>query len=385
MKTFLLPIVGLYYHRFSERWDELRALEGEEVMLFVDTRNEYDTNAVAAYLGDRQLGYVHAFFKQLAWHCFGGEELLVAPLAEVLEEHDMVRVRVTVEEDWPLCGEPPDNPLAGVGLDGYAPLDFGSPALTAMTALLDRMVARHDPCDEKMRAKVEFLRENGWRDISREERVMLSRIYDNLSRDEVEGYGELSLELLKVLSRMGSKGTRKRLADTVAETAGSQAMDDLLSYLGDEAPKVAALLPEWVGRHYDRDAEQLMATLAYYQMPRANAQAVLTLLALRVRLREEADKRVSCTQSFTDSCLVGWAKESNDKVKMEVVNSFLLEQNARRTNPELAEKLSTLKEERSNAINIENLQNHGTINEIQRIGSVEALPRGNDGDNKKLI
>lgn len=101
-----------------------------------------------------------------------------------------------------------------------------------------------------------------------------------------------------------------------------------------------------------------MGRMWYLHRPYKQVQAIKTLLAMMVRLKDEAGEEAS--QSIPKDWLITWGRSQRDKNKAEVVQEIISTFELQRTNPGLAQQMAEMLED-CNGQKIENHFAQGSV------------------------
>lgn len=296
MEHKILRIVGLKYHDFKERLDELfDSVIGRQISLSPDEDNPGNPNAVIAYFGTRSVGQVRRAdlgVTHPALHRCGEEELM-ARVVEVDREYNHLYAEIDWSEDMkPDVLVDPNNSLCGWTYTGpdliksHKEMKRLKHCLSRLSALLK---AQPECWTAEMQEYLDAIEAIFAYDISKEKQEACRRIDEMLffgrSKDAAFEHARRRLDYLD--RELASDQGRESMAQLLHDLARSREMDKLLKRLGDEAVATANLLPKEVINEVENDLGMLMTHLLYWELPLVKLQQVRCLIALYLRLEED--------------------------------------------------------------------------------------------------
>lgn len=344
------PIVGLRHHDYAGRLDKLYEFApGHRVSIAIEHDNRAEADAVVAYIGQEFAGYVRSGAdreracalirasgretllgrvtgvdrqKRWLWTEFGGEMPAMPPQAES---------RPTVLTHWHFDGDL----LPETEADGR---------LRAMVSNLEATIELRDPWDDDMEQWLLHIEQNLWRDISRETFRQITRIIDLLTcgGEDRPDYAPGIARLQVAIDHMASpESTQERVA-LIFDRAASKDMDILLGHYGETAREIVAHLPKPVATLFEKDAEELLSRLWYLHLPREKTRALLSLLAMKVRIQaDEADEK-SVPATIPTQWMIKWTGEQNNPATANVVKDLISSYEMERSNPLLAGQMQQM-------------------------------------------
>lgn len=347
MATYRFPINGLRHHDFKECLDELYELgPGKRMSISVEHDNPGEDDAVIVYWGKRHVGYVRSGRdRECAYSLItgSGRGSMLGRIVDIDREKRYLWMEVYSEQTVTLeCSERP-NMLQGLAFDGeMLPVDEEEVRLHTMLCNLEMVVECREPWDEDTEEWLCYVQENLWRDISCETSEQVRRILDCLTSGgaDMEEYAQAANRLQYAIDYMGSPEVRRLQAQQILDKSRSKAMDLLLLRYAERAKDVIDRLPRELVTLFMEDGEVFMGRLWYLHIPYKQVQAIKTLLAMMIRLKDNAGEAVST--SIPEQWIINWAKrkENADKADFarELISTFEME----RRSPELCQELDSM-------------------------------------------
>lgn len=350
MEHKILRIVGLKYHDFKERLDELfDSVIGRQISLSPDEDNPGNPNAVIAYFGTRSVGQVRRAdlgVTHPALHRCGEEELM-ARVVEVDREYNHLYAEIDWSEDMkPDVLVDPNNSLCGWTYTGpdliksHKEMKRLKHCLSRLSALLK---AQPECWTAEMQEYLDAIEAIFAYDISKEKQEACRRIDEMLffgrSKDAAFEHARRRLDYLD--RELASDQGRESMAQLLHDLARSREMDKLLKRLGDEAVATATLLPKEVINEVENDLGMLMTHLLYWELPLVKLQQVRCLIALYLRLEEDGVIKEKRKKLVSDEIInfVSKDRQMASRAKQIVANMLLEE-----TDPELYETLDQIQQ-----------------------------------------
>ena len=347
MPTYRFPINGLRHHDFKGRLDELYKLAlGRRMSISIEHDNPGETDAVIVYWGKRFVGYVRSgedrekaamLIEQT------GRGSLLGKIVDVDREKRWLWMEITSEQELSQTVETRPNLLTNWTFDGKTlPSDEEEVRLHTMLCNLEMVIEGQEPWDEDMEEWLEYAEQNLWRDISFETSELLKHILTLLTACDDAAYRTAASRLQFTIDFMGSPEVRRLQAQQIIDKAHAGSMDTLLLHYAESAKKEIRKLPEELLTLFLKDGEVFMGRMWYLHRPYKQMQAIKTLLAMMVRLKDDAGEEAS--QSISKEWLIRWGASQQDKRKAEVVQEIISTFELQRTNPILAQQMAGMLE-----------------------------------------
>lgn len=321
--------------------DELYELApGRRMSISIEHDNPLENDAVIVYLGKHFVGYVRSGSdRERACSIIkaSGRGSLLGKIVGVDRDKRWLWMEITTQCQDVQQTESKPTVLNGWNFDGEVlPCDEAELRLHTMLCNLEMTVEGKEPWDEDMEQWLEYIEQNLWCDISLETSQQVSHTL-GLLMDGSKTHPEYDLKadrLQFAIDAMGSPEVRLRQANQILQKANSKEMDLLLLHYGNKAKENIQKLPEALIPLFLEDGERFMGRLWYLHRPYGQVQAVKTLLAMMVRLRDE--DRGKTSRSIPEQWLLAWAERQKDKEKAEVVQDIITSFELEQTNPKLA-------------------------------------------------
>ena len=347
MPTYRFPINGLRHHDFEGRLDELYELApGKRMSISIEHDNPTETNAVIVYWGKKFVGYVRSgedreraamLIEQT------GRGSLLGKIVAVDREKRWLWMEVASEQTLEHVVDTRPNLLTNWTFEGKTlPSDEEEVRLHTMLCNLEMVIESHEPWDEDMEEWLEYTEQNLWRDISFETSELLKRILTLLTAGDDAAYSMAASRLQLAIDYMGSPEVRRQQAQQIIDKARSQSMDLILLHYAESAKNEIRKLPEELLTLFLKDGEVFMGRMWYLHRPYKQIQAIRTLLAMMVRLKDDAGEEASL--SIPRDWLIRWGTSQQDKRKAEVVQEIISTFELQRTHPELAQQMAEMLE-----------------------------------------
>lgn len=348
MPTYRFPINGLRHHDFAGRLDELYELApGRRMSISIEHDNPGEVDAVIVYWGKKLVGYVRSgedreraamLIEQT------GRGSLLGKIVDVDREKRWLWMEISSEQTLTHTIDARPNLLTNWSFDGQTlPSDEEEVRLHAMLCNLEMVIEGQEPWDDDMEEWLEYAEQNLWRDISLETSELVKRILTLLTASDDTAYRTAANRLQFAIDTMGSPEVRRLQAQQIIDKAHSASMDLLLLHYAESAKNEIRKLPEELLTLFLRDGEVFMGRMWYLHRPYKQVQAIKTLLAMMVRLKDDAGEEAS--QSIPKDWLITWGASQQDKRKAEVVQEIISTFELQRTNPELAKQMAGMLED----------------------------------------
>lgn len=347
MPNYRFPINGLRHHDFAGRLDDLYELaQGKRMSISIEHDNPGEVDAVIVYWGRKFVGYVRS----------GEDRERAASLIEQTGRGSLLGKIVDVDRDkrwlWLEIGseqtltdtvDERPNLLANWAFDGrMLPSDEEEVRLHTMLCNLEMVIEGQEPWDEDMEEWLQYAEQNLWRDISLETSGLMKHILMLLTASDDTQYRTAASRLQFAIDTMGSPEVRRLQAQQIIGKAQSKSMDLLLLHYAQSAKNEIRKLPEELLTLFLKDGEAFMGRMWYLHRPYKQIQAIKTLLAMMVRLKDDAGEDAS--QSIPKDWLIQWGASQQDKRKAEVVQEIICTFELERTNPALARQMAEMLE-----------------------------------------
>lgn len=343
MSTYLFPINGIRHHDFGDRLDELyRLAPGRRMSISIEHDNPGEEDAVIVYWGKKFVGYVrsgedHNLAARLIQQT--GRGSLLGKIVGVDPEKRWLWMEIDSELTLTQPVEARPNLLTNWTFDGKTlPTDEEVVRLRSMLDCLEMVIDQQEPWDAEMEEWLEYVEQNLWRDISCETSTQLKRILALLSAGSDPTYRKVSSRLQLTIDSMGSPEVRRLQAQQILVKAHSSSMDLLLLHYAESAKDAIRKLPAELLSLFMKDGEVFMGRMWYLHLPTRQVQAIQTLLAMMVRLKDDDGQAAS--QAIPREWLIQWATGQQDKRKAEVVHEIISTFELQRTNPQLAHQMA---------------------------------------------
>lgn len=348
MTTYRFPINGLRHHDFKGRLDELYELApGRRMSISIEHDNPGETDAVIAYLGKRFVGYVRSgedreraatLIEQT------GRGSLLGKIVDVDREKRWLWMEISSEQTLTQTIDTRPNLLTNWTFEGRTlQSDEEEGRLHTLLCNLEMVTEMKEPWGEDMEEWLEYAEENLWRDISLETSELVKRILTLLTASDDGAYHAAASRLQLAIDHMGSPEVRRLQAKQIIDKAHSATMDILLLHYAESAKDEIRKLPEELLTLFLKDGEMFMGRLWYLHRPYKQVQAIKTLLAMMVRLKDDAGEDAS--HSIPRDWLIRWGASQQDKRKAEAVQEIIHTYEMQCTNPELALQMAEMLEE----------------------------------------
>lgn len=341
---YKFAINGLRHHDFGGRLDELYELApGRRMSISIEHDNPQERNAVIVYWGKYFIGYVRSGAeRKLAYSIIktSGRGAILGKIVDVDRENRWLWMEITTDGKMNVEQNDEPNILTNWNFDGETlPSDEPELRLHSMLCDLETTVENQEPWDDDMEQWLEYTERNYWRDISKETTDQMERILCLLtSGSKVHPEYELKAKRLQAATDlMGSPEVRRAQALQILKKADSEDMNILLRQYGNHAQEAVEQLPEELRCLFKEDGEMLMGRLWYFHVNYKKMQAVKTLLAMMIRLKDEEEKKD--TPSIPEQWLLAWGARQKDKAKAEVVQEIVGTFEMEKNNPELARQI----------------------------------------------
>ena len=375
MPDYRFRINGLRHHDFKDRLDELyEHAQGRRMSISIEHDNVAEQDAVIVYWGKSFVGYVRSGEERglaLSLIQASGRAALLGKIVDVDRENRWLWMEIhcqqepaapihknhsSVLEDWHFEGKT------------LCPYE-AEMRLHTMLCNLEMTVETQDPWDEDMEQWLEYCEENLWLDISRECSEMVSRILDLLTHgsENQKEYKTVAKRLQTAIDRMGSPETRRRQAEQIIKMAHSKEMNILLLHDGDTAKQSIRQLPQALVELFLEDGEIFMGRLWYLHLPSKQIQAIKTLLAMMVRLKDNEAKKEA--PEIPEQWLIAWGSRQGDKDKAEVVREIISTYEMEKFKPELISQMQKMTDRC-------NPQKPTQINQLNMGNGTQQLPPG---------
>ncbi len=350
MPTYRFTITGIRHHDFRGRLDELyEPALGKRMSISVEHDNPQEPDAVIVYWGRKWVGYVRSGKdREQAYSLIkaSGRGSLLGRIADYDRENRWLWLEVSTDcAIAPTC-EDKTNVLTNWSFDGETlPTDEEEVRLHAMLCNLEMTIENREPWDDDMEEWLEYVGQNLWRDISCETSGQVRYILELLTAGSTEHkvYAHAADRLQYAIDYMGSPEVRRLQAEQIMAKAHSMDMQLLLLRHADSAKETIGKLPQELVDLFLKDGEVFMGRLWYLHRPYKQVQAIKTLLAMMVRLRD--DNGEDATSAITKQWLMAWAANQKDKHKSGVVHEIISTFELQRTNPTLALQLAEMQDE----------------------------------------
>ena len=341
-------INGLRHHDFKGRLDELYELApGRRMAISIEHDNPKETDAVIVYWGKELVGYVRSGKdRELAYTLIktSGRGSLLGKITGVERDNRWLWMELNAQgETCPIVAHTP-SALDDWHFDGkLLPGEEEELRLHTMLCNIETTVEQQEPWDDDMEQWLDYTKKNLWRDISCETYMQMGRILDLLTEGAKAHpeYKQKARQLQVAIDAMGSPEMLRLQAMQIVMKAKSKEMDLLLLHYGDKASDCASQLPDVLTHLFFEDGEYCMGRLWYLHRPYKQIQEVKTLLAMAVRLNDEA-KASTTTPSISEQWLITWGTLQKDKAKAEVVREIIETFEMEHSNPELARQMQRM-------------------------------------------
>jgi hypothetical protein len=203
---------------------------------------------------------------------------------------------------------------------------------------LDLLFREDMVCHEEIEESLKFIEENMWRDCSYEAKKQIEGLLSlasNLSNTH-SWFAKIAKRLQYVIDYMGSPEVRKLQAQHILELAHCKEMDGLLHYYGERAADVVNVLPKVLTDLFRQDGELFMGRMWYLQCSAKMWRALKTLLAIMVRLEDNAGEEAS--NSLERQWILQWG--SRNASDAAVVKRMMSDYDIERRNPKLSSELT---------------------------------------------
>ena len=341
-------INGLRHHDFKGRLDELYKLApGRRMAISIEHDNPKETDAVIVYWGKELVGYVRSGKdRELAYTLIktSGRCALLGKITGVVRDKRWLLMEINAQDDIPLKVEHKPSVLDDWHFDGkLLPSDEEELRLHTMLCNIETTVEQQEPWDDDMEQWLDYTKKNLWRDISCETYQQVGDILDLLTKGTKTHpeYEQKAGVLQVAIDAMGSPEVRRLQALQIIQKAKAKEMDKLLIYYDDKASDCISQLPQVLSNLFMKDGEELMGRLWYLHRPYRQIQELKTLLAMTVRLNDEA-KASTTTPSISEQWLITWGTLQKDKAKAEVVREIIETFEMEHSNPELARQMQRM-------------------------------------------
>ena len=347
MPDYKLRINGLGYHDFKNRLDELyEHAPGRRMSISIEHDNVAEQDAVIVYWGKYFVGYVRSGKdRELALSLIqaSGRATMLGKITGIDRDNRWLWMEISCQLEPTPTKNSPSTILADWHFEGKTlRLDENEEKLHTMLCNLEMTAEQQDPWDEEMEQWLEYCEENLWLDISRETSEQVTRIFDLLtdgSGTRLE-YKKAANRLQSAVDKMGSPSTRRRQAEQIIQKAHSHDMNVLLLHYGDKAKECVRQLPQVLIDLFLEDGEIFMGRLWYLHRPTKQIQAIKTLLAMMIRLKDNEEKKVA--PSIPEQWLIAWGSRQQDRAKAEVVQEIVETFEMEKSNPKLAREIQLM-------------------------------------------
>lgn len=348
MPTYRFPINGLRHHDFAGRLDELYELAlGKRMSISIEHDNPGEVDAVIVYWGKKLVGYVRSGEDRKCAASLieqTGRGSLLGKIVDVDRKKRWLWLEISSEQTLTHTIDERPNLLTNWSFDGQTlPGDEEEVRLHTMLCNLEMVTEEQEPWDEDMEEWLQYAEQNLWRDISLETSELVKHILTLLTASDDTQYRTAASRLQFAIDFMGSPEVRRLQAQQIIEKAHSKNMDLLLLHYAESAKNEIRKLPEELLTLFLKDGEVFMGRMWYLHRPYKQIQAIKTLLAMMVRLKDEAGEEAS--QSIPKDWLIQWGASQQDKRKAEVVQEIISTFELERTNPALAKQMAEMLEE----------------------------------------
>lgn len=328
MPDYKLRINGLRHHDFQDRLDELyEHAPGHRMSISIEHDNVAEQDAVIVYWGKYFVGYVRSGEdRELALSLIQASEraIMLGRITGFDRDNRWLWMEISSQQEPTPTKNSPSTILTDWHFEGKTlRLDEAEERLHAMLCNLEMTVEQQEPWDEDMEQWLEYCEENLWLDISLETSEHVARILGLLtdgSNTHTE-YKKAANRLQMAIDRMGSPETRRRQAEQIIKKAHSYDMNVLLLHYGDKAKESIRQLPQVLIDLFLEDGEIFMGRLWYLHRPTKQIQAIKTLLAMMIRLKDDEAKKPA--PDIPEQWLIAWGTRQKDKVKAEVVKEIV--------------------------------------------------------------
>lgn len=348
MPNYRFPINGLRHHDFAERLDELyEHAQGKRMSISIEHDNPGEVDAVIVYWGKKFVGYVRSGEdreRAASLIMQTGRGSLLGKIVEVDREKRWLWLEVCSEQTLTPTIDTRPNLLTNWSFEGKTlPGDEEEVRLHTMLCNLEMVIEGQEPWDEDMEEWLQYAEQNLWRDISLETSELVKHILTLLTAGDNTQYRTAASRLQFAIDFMGSPEVRRLQAQQIIGKAKSKNMDRLLLHYAESAKNEIRKLPEELLTLFLKDGEVFMGRMWYLHRPYKQIQAIKTLLAMMVRLKDDAGEEAS--QSIPMDWLIQWGASQQDKRKAEVVQEIISTFELERTNPALAKQMAEMLKE----------------------------------------
>ena len=347
METYKFIINGLRHHDFKDRLDELYEFApGHRMSISIEHDNAHEEDAVIVYLGSKCVGYVRSGAdrkRACSLLRSSGRGSLMGKIVGVNRENRWLFMEVKTECEVSQTVESKPNVLSGWEFDGkLLPMEESVHRLHTMLDNLMLVLKDVEPWDDDMEEWLEYIEENMWRDISKENSEKISDILALLSSggSHCPEYSAKASRLQYSIDYMASPEVRRLQAQQIINRAHSREMDLLLLHYGDRAKEKILLLPPDLKKLFFQDGEAFMGRIWYLHCPYHQVSAILTILSMIVRIQ---DNEGECTSdSIPRKWMLEWAKKSKSSDCAEIVHKAVSDYDLYQRNPQLLGELQHL-------------------------------------------
>lgn len=341
--AYNITVTGLRHGDFKDCLEEFYSqVVGRRVVLCIEPDNRSEKNAVRVKLGTKRVGYARSGeCRECAYSLIAstGRPVMLGRVVGYDKENRYLFVELQSDDKLKIVHTQEKSELTNWSFDDRTLMpDEKEAQVVEELYSLDLLFREDMVCHEEIEENLKFIEENMWRDCSHEAKKQIEGLLSlasNLSNTH-SWFAKIAKRLQYVIDYMGSPEVRKLQAQHILELAHCKEMDGLLHYYGERAADVVNVLPKVLTDLFRQDGELFMGRMWYLQCSAKMWRALKTLLAIMVRLEDNAGEEAS--NSLERQWILQWG--SRNASDAAVVKRMMSDYDIERRNPKLSSELA---------------------------------------------
>lgn len=341
--AYNITVTGLRHGDFKDCLEELYShVVGRRVVLCIEPDNRSEKNAVRVKLGTKRVGYARSGeCRECAYSLIAstGRPVMLGRVVGYDKENRYLFVELQSDDKLKIVHTQEKSELTNWSFDDRTLMpDEKEAQVVEELYSLDLLFREDMVCHEEIEESLKFIEENMWRDCSHEAKKQIEGLLSlasNLSNTH-SWFAKIAKRLQYVIDYMGSPEVRKLQAQHILELAHCKEMDGLMHYYGERAADVVNVLPKVLTDLFRQDGELFMGRMWYLQCSAKMWRALKTLLAIMVRLEDNAGEETS--NSLERQWILQWG--SRNASDAAVVKRMMSDYEIERHNPKLYNELT---------------------------------------------
>lgn len=338
-----ITVSGLRHGDFKDCLEELYScVVGRRVILCVEPDNKGEKNAVRVKLGTKRVGYARSGeCRECAYSLIAstGRPVMLGKVVGYDEENRYLFVELQSDDKLKIVHAEEKSELTNWTFDDRTLMpDEKESQVVEELYSLDLLFRESVVCHEDIEECLKFVEQNMWRDCSYEAKKQIEGLLSfasNLSNKD-GWFEKIAKRLQYVIDYMGSPEVRKLQAQHILELAHCKEMDGLLHYYGERAKEAVGVLPKGLTDLFRQDGELFMGRMWYLQCDAKMWRALKTLLAIMVRLEDNAGEEAS--ETLERQWILQWGGRNAEDAA--VVKRMMSDYDIERRNPKLYNELA---------------------------------------------